>query len=86
MFICCIFAYMKELFPPDRRVFIDIENKVKNLDGTIRQIDAVIKKTSGVTDFKVGQRVCVLGKIDVVELQDITEYSVHEKNILFIYE
>jgi hypothetical protein len=71
---------MDNLFPADYRVFIEIENK------TGKQIDAVITKVGKHTDFKVGQRVCVVGKIDKVELNDVTEYSVHEKYIVMIYE
>lgn len=71
---------MSNLFPADHRVFIEIENK------TNTQIDAVITKVGRFTDFEVGQRVCIVGKIDKVELQDVTEYSVHEQFIVMVYE
>ena len=71
---------MSNLFPPDGRVFIEIENK------TDKQIDAVITKVGGLCNFEVGQRVCIVGKIDRVELQNITEYSVHERYIVMVYE
>jgi hypothetical protein len=71
---------MDNLFPADYRVFIEIENK------TGKQIDAVITKVGKFTDFQVGQRVCIVGKIDRVELQDVTEYSVHEQFIVMVYE
>jgi hypothetical protein len=71
---------MDKLFPADYRVFIEIENK------TGKQIDAVITKVGRHTDFEVGQRVCIVGKIDRVELQDVTEYSVHQQFIVMLYE
>lgn len=71
---------MDNLFPADYRVFIDIENKTRS------QIDAVITKVGRHTNFKVGQRVCIVGKIDKVELQDVMEYSVHEQFIVMVYE
>jgi len=71
---------MSNLFPPDGRVFIEIENQ------TDKQIDAVITKVGGSCDFKVGQRVCIVGKVDKVELQDVTEYCVHERYIQLVYE
>ena len=71
---------MNNLFPADHRVFIEIENQ------TGKQVDAVITKVGRFTDFEVGQRVCVVGKIDKVELNDVTEYSVHEKYIVMVYE
>jgi len=71
---------MSNLSPADYRVFIDIENKGKS------QIDAVITKVGRFTEFEVGQRVCIVGKIDKVELNDVTEYSVHEQFIVMVYE
>jgi DNA-binding MltR family transcriptional regulator len=71
---------MTNLFPPDNRVFIEIENK------TDKQIDAVITKVGRLCDLEVGQRICIVGKIDKVELQDVTEYSVHERYIVMVYE
>ena len=71
---------MTNLFPPDNRVFIEIENK------TDKQIDAVITKVGRFCDFEVGQRICIVGKVDKVELQDVTEYSVHERYIVMVYE
>lgn len=71
---------MANLFPPDNRVFIKIEKQ------TDKQLDAVITKVGRFCDFKEGQRVCIVGKVDKVELQDVTEYSVHERHILMIYE
>ena len=71
---------MSNLFPPDHRVFVEIENRGN------KQIDAVITKVGNFVHFKVGQRVCIVGKIDKVELQDVTEYSVHERYIVMIYE
>lgn len=71
---------MSNLFPPDNRVFIKIENQTK------KQMDAVITKVGNFCSLKVGQRVCIIGKVDKVELQDVTEYSVHERHIVLIYE
>jgi len=71
---------MSNLSPADYRVFIEIENK------TGKQIDAVITRIGKFTDFEVGQRVCIVGKIDMVELQGVTEYSVHEQFIVMVYE
>lgn len=70
---------MTNLFPPDNRVFIEIENK------TDKQIDAVITKVSDSSEFEVGQRVCIVGKVDKVELQGVTEYCVHERYIQLVY-
>jgi len=71
---------MSNLFPPDHRVFIEIESQ------TPKQIDAVITKVGNFCEFEVGQRVCIVGKVDKVELQDVTEYSVHERYIVMVYE
>jgi len=71
---------MSNLFPPDYRVFVEIENKTNN------QVDAIITKVGNFCDFEVGQRVCIVGKIDKVELQDVTEYSVHQRHIVMVYE
>lgn len=71
---------MTNLIPPDHNVFIEIENKTKT------QIDGIITKVGKFADFEVGQRVCIVGKIDRVELQDVTEYSVHERYIVMVYE
>lgn len=71
---------MSNLIPPDHRVFIEIENK------TDKQVDAVITKVGRFADFEVGQRICIVGKLDRVELQDVTEYSVHERYIVMVYE
>jgi hypothetical protein len=37
-------------------------------------------------DLEVGQKACVIGKIEKVELQDTEMYSVHERHIAFLYE
>jgi hypothetical protein len=71
---------MSNLYPADYRVFINMQNK-KN-----KQIDAVITKVGNFCDFEVGQRVCIVGKIDKIELQDVTEYSVHQQFIVMVYE
>ena len=71
---------MSNLIPPDNSVFIEIENK------TTKQIDARITKVGKNANFEVGQRVCIVGKVDKVELQDVTEYSVHERYIVMLYE
>jgi len=71
---------MSNLFPPDHRVFIQIENQ------TEKQIDAVITRVGNFCELEVGQRICIVGKLDRVELQDVTEYCVHERYIQFIYE
>ena len=71
---------MSNLFPPDYRVFVEIENKTNN------QVDAIITKVGNFCDFEVGQRVCIVGKIHKVELQDVTEYSVHQRHIVMVYE
>ena len=71
---------MSNLFPPDHRVFIEIENQ------TSKQMDAVITKVGNFCELEVGQRVCIVGKVDRVELQGVTEYSVHERHIVLIYE
>jgi len=70
---------MSNLIPPDHRVFIEIENK------TSKQIDAVITRVGRFSDFEVGQRVCIVGKVDMVQLQDVTEYSVDERYIVMVY-
>lgn len=70
---------MSNLFPPDHRVFIEIENQ------TEKQIDAVITKVGNSSEFEVDQRVCIVGKVDKVELQGITEYCVHERYIQLVY-
>ena len=61
-------------------MFVEIENKTNN------QVDAIITKVGNFCDFEVGQRVCIVGKIDKVELQDVTEYSVHQRHIVMVYE
>jgi len=71
---------MSKLFPPDHRVFVEIQDRKNN------QIDAVITSVGNFCDFQVGQRVCIVGKIDKVELQDVTEYSVHQRYIVMVYE
>lgn len=71
---------MSNLFPPDHRVFIQIENQNE------KQTDAIITKVGKLCDFEVGQRICIVGKVDKVELQDVTEYSVHERYIVMVYE
>jgi len=49
-------------------------------------MDAIITKVGNFCELEVGQRVCIVGKIDRVELQDVTEYSVHERYIIMVYE
>jgi hypothetical protein len=71
---------MTNLRPPDGRVFVEIEQRVG------KQYNCVIKSVGNNTDFEVGQRVCIVGKLDKVELQDVELYSANSEYIAFIYE
>ena len=71
---------MTKLRPPDGRVFV----KIDNIHG--KQVDATILSVGNNVNLEVGQKVCVLGKLEKVEIQDAETYSVQEKNIAFIYE
>lgn len=71
---------MTNLRPPDGRVFVTI-NKIQG-----KQVDATITAIGNEVSLEIGQRVCVLGKLEKVEIQDAETYSVQEKNIAFIYE
>ena len=71
---------MTNLRPPDGRVFV----KIDKIHG--KQVDAIITAIGNDVDFEVGQKICVLGKLEKVEIQNLETYSVHEKNIAFVYE
>lgn len=71
---------MTNLRPPDGRVFVEIERKLH------KQTDCVIKKIGNGVEFEVEQRVCVVGKLEKVELQDVELYSVDAEKIVAIYE
>ena len=71
---------MINLRPPDGRVFVTVEKK------TGSQTDAVVYSVGNDVDLQPGQRICILGKIEKVEVQDLDVYSVSESNIVMIYE
>jgi hypothetical protein len=71
---------MTNLRPPDGRVFVEIEQRVG------KQVNCIVKSVGNNTDFEVGQRVCILGKLEKVELQDVELYSVNSEFIAFVYE
>ena len=71
---------MTKLRPPDGRVFVTIDNRQP------KQIDVTITAVGNGVDLEVGQKACVIGKIEKVELQDTEMYSVHERHIAFLYE
>lgn len=71
---------MTNLRPPDGRVFVNIDK----IHG--KQVDATIVSIGNDVDFEIGQKVCVLGKLEKVEIQDAETYSVAARNIAFIYE
>jgi len=71
---------MTNLRPPDGRVFVEIEKKHNN------QCDAKIVSVGNNVDFEDGQKICIVGKLEKVEVQGIEIYSVHERDIVFIYE
>ena len=71
---------MITLRPPDGRVFVEVEEQVA------KQYTCVIKSVGDEVELEVGQRVCVMGRLDKVELQDIDLYSVNAEHIVFIYE
>lgn len=71
---------MIKLRPPDGRVFVTIETKKGS------QIDAVVCAVGKCVELQVGQRICILGKVQRVEVQDLEVYSVSEANIVMIYE
>jgi hypothetical protein len=71
---------MTNLRPPDGRVFV----KIDKIHG--KQVDATILAIGNNVDVEVGQKVCVIGKLEKVEIQDAETYSVKEKNIAFVYE
>jgi hypothetical protein len=71
---------MTNLRPPDGRAFVTIDKKHP------KQIDVTIVSVGNEVDIEVGQKACVVGKIERVELQDIELYSVNVENIAFLYE
>jgi hypothetical protein len=71
---------MTNLRPPDGRAFVTIDKKHP------KQIDVTIVSVGNEVDLEVGQKACVVGKIERVELQDIELYSVNVENIAFLYE
>jgi NAD-dependent DNA ligase len=71
---------MTKLRPPDGRVFVSLDKKYKY------QMDVTITAVGNGVDLEVGKKVCVVGKMQRVELQDIEIYSVSVDNIAFLYE
>jgi hypothetical protein len=71
---------MTNLRPPDGRVFVTIDKKQP------KQIDVTITAVGNGVELQIGQKACVMGKIEKVELQGIDIYSVHERYIAFLYE
>jgi hypothetical protein len=71
---------MTKLRPPDGRVFVTIDKKHP------KQIDVTITAIGNEVELEVGQKVCVVGKMEKVELQDVELYSVNVENIAFVYE
>ncbi len=71
---------MMNLRPPDGRAFVTIDKKHP------KQIDVTIVSVGNEVDLEVGQKACVVGKIERVELQDVELYSVNVENIAFLYE
>jgi hypothetical protein len=71
---------MTNLRPPDGRVFVTIDKKQP------KQIDVTITAVGNGVELQIGQKACVMGKIEKVELQGVDIYSVHERHIAFLYE
>jgi hypothetical protein len=71
---------MANLRPPDGRVFVSLDKRHK------KQYDVTIQSVGRGSDFVVGQRVCVMGTIEKVDIQNAEVYSVNEAHIAFIYE
>jgi len=71
---------MTNLRPPDGRAFVTIDKKHP------KQIDVTITAVGNGVELQVGQRACVVGKVERVELQDTEIYSVHERYIALLYE
>lgn len=71
---------MTKLRPPDGRVFVTVDNKHKS------QIDATITAVGNNVELEVGQKVCIVGKLQKVETQGIDIYSVSAEKIAFLYE
>jgi hypothetical protein len=71
---------MTNLRPPDGRAFVTIDKKHP------KQIDVTITAVGNGVELQVGQKACVMGKIEQVELQGTEVYSVHERHIAFLYE
>jgi hypothetical protein len=71
---------MSKLIPPDHTVFVNIESRSKG------SVKAVITDVGSGVDYEVGQRVGIIGKIDNLEIQGDSRFSVHEKYIAFLYE
>jgi hypothetical protein len=71
---------MTNLRPPDGRVFVTVDKRHP------KQIDVTIAAVGNGVELEVGQKACVMGKIEKVELQDVEIYSVHERYIAFLYE
>jgi hypothetical protein len=71
---------MTNLRPPDGRAFVTIDKKHP------KQIDVTITAVGYGVELQVGQKACVMGKIEKVELQGTEVYSVHERHIAFLYE
>lgn len=71
---------MTKLRPPDGRVFVTVDKKHG------KQADVTITAIGNGVELEVGQKVCVVGKIEKVELQGDDLYSVNVENIAFLYE
>lgn len=71
---------MTKLRPPDGRVFVTIDKKHK------KQYDATVQAIGRGSEFTVGQKICIVGHIEKVEIQDLDIYSVFEANVVMTYE
>lgn len=71
---------MTKLRPPDGRVFVTLDKRYK------KQYDVTIQAVGNGSDFSVGQKVCVVGTIEKVQIQNAEVYSVNEAHVVMIYE
>jgi hypothetical protein len=71
---------MTKLRPPDGRLFITVDKVYK------KQKDVTVTHVGAGLQFEVGQKLCVTGKIEKIEVQGLDVYTVHERDVDFIYE
>jgi DNA-binding transcriptional regulator/RsmH inhibitor MraZ len=71
---------MTKLRPPDGRIFVSLNQRHK------KQFDVTVQAIGRNSEFVVGQKLCVVGSLQRVEIQDDEVYVVNEANVVMIYE